>query len=111
MKSMGDPLLASEIRGRRKKTYYEGVDYKLGSRHRDGDSFRLDPNNMYQGPTMIDTKTFKQQFLAGDKGAVMYTNPNEPKTSSYQSVLRGLQVDGDVRATILDRQWQSYAGA
>ena len=103
LKSMGDPILASEIRGRRKKSYYAAVDYKLGSRHRDPDNYRLDPNNIYQGPTMIETKSFKQQFLAGDKRAVMYTNPNEPKTSSYQTTLRGIQVDGDVRATILDR--------
>lgn len=108
---MGCPKLASEIRGRRKKSYFAGVDYKLGSRHRDSDSYRLDPNNIYLGPPMIDTKTFKQQFLAGDKDAVMYTNPKEPKTSSYQTSIKGMQVDGDFRATILDRQWQSFAGA
>jgi len=32
---------------------------------------------------MIDTKTFKQEFLAGDKGVVMYQNPNEHKSTSY----------------------------
>lgn len=111
LNSMGCPKLASEIRGRRKKSYFAGVDYKLGSRHRDSDSYRLDPNNIYLGPPMIDTKTFKQQFLAGDKDAVMYTNPKEPKTSSYQTSIKGMQVDGDFRATILDRQWQSFAGA
>jgi len=52
---------------------------------------------------MINTKTFKQEFLAGDKDAVMYTNPNEPKVSFYQSGLKGLQVEGDARATILDK--------
>ena len=60
---------------------------------------------------MIDTKTFKQAFLAGDKDAVMYTDPNEPKVSFYQSTWKGNQVDGDFRATILDKQWQSFAGA
>mmetsp|Transcript_40376 Transcript_40376/g.52938 ORF Transcript_40376/g.52938 Transcript_40376/m.52938 type:complete len:81 (+) Transcript_40376:181-423(+) len=80
---MGDAQLSADIRRRRMKSYFEAVDYKIGSRHRDQDRFRLDPNNLYLGPPMIDTKSFKQQFLAGDKGVVMYCNPNEPKSSSY----------------------------
>jgi len=35
--SMGCPVLASDIRGRAKKSYFAAVDYKLGSRHRDND--------------------------------------------------------------------------
>ena len=81
--SKGDPALSADIRRRRTKSYFAAVDYKIGSRHRDADTFRLDPNNLYLGPPMIDTKTFKQEFLAGDKGVVMYQNPNEPKNSSY----------------------------
>ena len=104
-------MIADAIRSQRKKHYYEAVDYKIGSHHRDNDKFRLDPKNLYLGPPMIDTKTFKQAFLAGDKDAVMYTNPNEPKVSFYQSAWKGNQVDGDFRATILDKQWQSFAGA
>jgi len=65
------------------KSYFETVDFKIGSRHRDDVKGRLDRNNLYLGPPMIDAKAFKQQFLAGDKDAVMYCDPNAPKPSTY----------------------------
>lgn len=57
---------------RRTKSYFEGVDFKVGSRHNDNVGGRLDPGNIYLGPPMIDTKGFKQDFLKGDKDVVMY---------------------------------------
>lgn len=57
---------------------------------------------------MIDTKTFKQQFLKGDKGVVMYLDAKGPKTSSYQENLKGMQVTADRRAFILDNQHTSF---
>jgi len=57
---------------------------------------------------LIDPKAFKLQFLAGDKDAVMYTDPNEPKASFYQTTLKGLQVPEHIRVSILDNQRTSY---
>jgi len=51
---------------------------------------------------LIEAKSFKLAFLAGDKEAVMYNNPKEPLTSSYSTNQRGLQVGEDRKATILD---------
>lgn len=108
LNALGCPKLAAEIRQGRMKSYFSGVDYKLGSHHRDNDRERLDPNNLYQGPTMIDTKSFKLDFLSGDKNAVMYNNPNEAKTTQYATTWKGIQVAGDYKASILDNQWQSF---
>ena len=62
---------------------YETVDFKIGSRHRDAPSEgRLDPKNLYLGPPMIDTKTFKQEFLKGDKDVVMYCDKKPVKSGN-----------------------------
>ena len=63
-----------------------------------------------EGAPMVDTRTFKQRFLAGDKEAVMYCDPNEPKTTSYTSTMRGLQVREDERAAILNDCRISFVG-
>ena len=57
---------------------------------------------------MIDTQAFKQAFLAGDKDAVMYHDKKAKECSNYQSNIRGLQVEGDRRAVILDYNRQSF---
>ena len=57
--SKGDSTLSADIRRRRTKSYFEAVDFKVGSRHRDNDPFRLDRKCLYLGPPMIDTKAFK----------------------------------------------------
>ena len=40
----------------------------------------------------------------------MYCDPNEPKSTSYTSTMKGLQVGGDVRAKILDDCRTSFVG-
>lgn len=65
----------------------------------------------YEGPPMINTSAFKQAFLKGEKDALYYCDPNAPKTSSYQTAMMGLQIDGeDVYAKILDNGHVSCAG-
>ena len=59
---------------------------------------------------MVDTMAFKQMFLAGDKEAVMYQDPNEPKATSYAVSHKGIQVRGDFKASILDDGRTSYVG-
>ena len=93
---------------RRTRTQFEGIDFKIGSKHRDMTPARLGLAKKYEGPPMIDTKTFKQQFLKGDKGVVMYLDAKGPKTSSYQENLKGMQVTADRRAFILDNQHTSF---
>ena len=92
---------------RRTQSYFEGVDFKIGSRHNDNVKGRLDPKNIYLGPPMIDTKGFKLDFLKGDKDVVMYCD-KVPFPSSYQSTLKGIQVPSEQQATILDNQHTSY---
>lgn len=72
-----------ESRNRRTKSYFETLDFKIGSRHRDMTPSRMKFIEHYEGPPMIDTKEFKQRFLRGDKDAVLYQDPNEPKMTSY----------------------------
>jgi len=64
------------------------VDNKIGSKHRNITPMRIN-GFRYDGPPMIDTKEFKQQFLKGDRDAFYYCDRNEPKTTSYQANLRG----------------------
>lgn len=59
---------------------------------------------------MVNTSNVKQQFLAGDKEAVLYQDPNEPKHTSYASNMKGLQVYGDSQAKILDHNMTSFVG-
>lgn len=82
----------SQVRlpNRRIKSYFEAIDFKIGSKHRDMTPIRLKPILSYEGPPLIDTKTFKQKFLAGDKDAVLYQDRNEPKTTSYSANMKGL---------------------
>ena len=63
----------------------------------------------YDGPSMIDTKQYKQAFLKGDEDAIYYCDRNEPKHTSYQMNLSGCQVKGDP-ATILDYNRTSLTG-
>ena len=68
-----EKLMASDLPlNRRTKSYFEGIEFKVGSRHNDTVNGRLDPANVYLGPPMIDTSGFKQDFLKGDKDVVMY---------------------------------------
>lgn len=75
---------------RRVKSYFADVDFKIGSRHCDNIGGRLDRSQIYTGPPLIDTKAFKQAFLAGDKQAVMYCPDNGPKGSLNQQTLKGI---------------------
>ena len=75
---------------RRAKSYGQPFDFKIGSKHRDMTPNRMGQYAFYEGAPMIDTKTFKQNFLAGDKEVVMYCDPNEPKSTSYTSTMKGL---------------------
>ena len=59
---------------------------------------------------MVDTREAKQKFLAGDKEAVLYQDPHEPKQTSYAANMRGLQVRGDSQAIILDHNMTSFVG-
>ena len=60
---------------------------------------------------MIDTHGFKQAFLKGQKDALYYCDPNDPKTSTYQLHLKGIQIgDEKTHARILDNGRISCAG-
>lgn len=93
-----------------KRSGFEAIDYKIGSKHRDQTPGRLDPKSIYLGPPMIDTKAFKQAFLKGEKDAVLYCDPNEHNASSYQNNLKGMQVRGLAQAQILNHNRTSYVG-
>lgn len=54
----------------------------------------------YEGPPMMDASAYKQEFLAGDKHAIFYCDPNNPQGSTYATRFKGLP--GDVKAQILD---------
>ena len=85
-----EKLMASgEPLNRRTKSYFEGVEFKVGSRHNDTVNGRLDPTNIYHGPPMIDTRGFKMDFLKGDKDVVMYCD-KVAFPSSYQSTIKGI---------------------
>ena len=58
---------------------------------------------------MIDTAKFKQAFLKGEKDALYYCDPNDPKVSTYQNTLKGIQIEKD-HAFILDNGRISCAG-
>lgn len=54
----------------------------------------------YDGPPLIKPNEYKQEFLAGDKAAVMYLESANPHTSNYMGIFKGLQQED--RAQILD---------
>ena len=58
---------------------------------------------------LIDPKSFKQEFLKGDKKCVFYCESFEPNTTSYTSTMRGLQV-GEDKARIIDNGRVTCAG-
>ena len=63
---------------------FEQTIYKIGSRHADANNeSRLDPKNLYLGPPLINTMDFKQEFLKGDKDAVMYHDKKAKECSNY----------------------------
>ena len=70
------------IRDRRTRGYFDNLDNKIGSRHRNITPMRLN-SLKYDGPSMIDTKNYKQAFLKGDADALYYCDRNEPKHTSY----------------------------
>jgi hypothetical protein len=43
----------------------------------------------YDGPPIIDVAATKQQFLKGDKEAVLIGDPNSPYPSTYANVFKG----------------------
>ena len=95
-------------RERRIKSYFVSVDNKIGSRHRGITPGRI-TGFKYDGPPMIDAKSYKQAFLKGDKDALYYCDHAEPKHTSYQMSMTGCQVKGEP-ATILDYNRTSLAG-
>lgn len=68
---------------KRSKGYFAEGDFKIGSKHRDFTPDKLMFNHLCDGPPKVDAKEWRQRFLAGDKEAVMYQDPNEPKHSTY----------------------------
>ena len=90
--------------------YFNEPDFKIGSRHRDFTPGKIPYNPIVDGPADVDTSAIKQQFLAGDKEAVMYCDPKEPKTTSYASIHRGHQVSPEQKAEILDHNLKSFVG-
>ena len=90
--------------------YFKEPDFKIGSRHRDFTPDRLPFNALIDGPANVNTSAIKQQFLAGDKEVVMYCDPNEPKSTSYASIHKGLQNTPDLQASILDHNLKSFVG-
>ena len=77
--------MMQELGGRRCRSYFDNVDYKIGARHEHhhatGD--RHDPNRTVLGGRFVDTMGTKQDFLSGDKDAVMYQDKNRLNHSSY----------------------------
>lgn len=94
----------------RKKGYFKEPDFKIGSRHRDFTPDKLGFNSLVHGPATVDTRAVKMQFLSGDKDAVLYQDPLEPKSASYATTHCGHQVSPDRRATILDHNSFSFVG-
>lgn len=92
---------------RRMKSYFEVVDNKIGSRHRNLTPMRI-TNFRYDGPPLIETKTYKQEFLKGDGDAIYYCDKNEPKASYYQVSWKGAQTKDP--AKILDHNRFSFVG-
>ena len=72
------------------KSYFDPMDFKIGSRHRDLTPARMHSQTITEGAPMIDTKAYKQRFLAGDKDVVLNADVNEPKITSYQISNKGL---------------------
>lgn len=95
---------------KRLKSYFESSDFKIGSRHRDMTPCRTIIGVGVEGAPHVDTKAWKQRFLAGDKEAVLYQDPNEPKCTTYAGNHKGLQVRSDQKATILDHNTISFVG-
>jgi len=95
---------------RSRRGYFNEPDFKIGSRHRDFTPDRLPFNAIINGPANVDTRAVKQRFLAGDKEAVLYCDPNEPKTTSYATSHKGRQVSPEQQAAILDNCSISYVG-
>ena len=75
---------------RRIKSYFDPMDFKIGSRHRDLTPARMGDNRFTEGAPMIDTKAYLQRFLAGDKDLVLNADVNEPKITSYQRAIKGI---------------------
>ena len=98
----------SHNKGRR--GYFKEPDFKIGSRHRDFTPDKLGYNRTIDGPADVDTRAIKMKFLGGDKEAVLYCDPNEPKTTSYSTTHKGLNVLSQQEATILDYNRTSYVG-
>lgn len=95
---------------RRTKSYFESVDFKIGSKHRDMTPDKMGFAEKYDGPPMIDTKAFKLAFLKGDKDVVMYFEKNQAFPTSYQDTMKGHQVGSDRVAFCLDNQRTSFIG-
>lgn len=75
-----------EVGGRRCKSYFESIDYKIGARHEHHNATNdaHDPNRTVFGGRFVNTMGSKLDFLAGQKDVVMYQDKNRPKNSSYQ---------------------------
>ena len=95
---------------RRVKSYFESSDFKIGSKHRDLTPDKLKFNYMTEGSPNVSPKNLKQKFFAGDKEAVMYQDPKEPKVSSYLAHHKGLKIGTGQQATILNDERTSFIG-
>lgn len=63
------------MRDRRLRGYFDNLDNKIGSKHRNITPMRM-TGFQYDGPAMINTKDFKQDFLKGDQDAIYYCDRN-----------------------------------
>ena len=96
------------VRDRRMRGYFDNLDNKIGSKHRNITPGRIN-SFKYDGPQMINTKSYKQEFLKGDQDAIYYYERNMPKPTSYQVTMTGCNVKGEP-AQILDRNHTSLVG-
>ena len=87
---------------RRHKSYFKEPDFKIGSRHRDFTPDKIGFNPETDGAANVDTRALRQALLVGDKDAVYYCDPNEPKSTTMKKSFKGLQVGDKSRASILD---------
>jgi len=94
----------------RYRSFFPEGDIKIGSKFPEFSPSKGINTALIYGKPNFDPKDFKMRFLAGDKQAVMYQDPNEPKSSSYQVSHKGKQVSPEQRASILDNQHLSFVG-
>ena len=92
---------------------FKFVDIKIGSKDASfvNPAMRESKYGMirYDGPPTMDASVFKQEFLAGDKAAIFYCDPNNPQGSTYATRFKGIPCED--KAQILDDGRTTFAAA